>query len=162
MPWIHLSLTEERGAPPPRPVCWLYSLNLLVFMYDISYPIGRHEKVYKTPCTSTDAVVSFGTVWRYMCCGFFHPRIRIFAHPDPHQIILVFLTQINFSKLSEIRSGLFIPDPDPEFFLIPDPAVKKAPYPGSGSATLTRSSTFSAIWMWYANFFAKNKAYAGV
>ncbi len=34
-------------------------------------------------------------------------------------------------KLSEIWSGLFILDPDPEFFSIPDPGVKKAPDPGS-------------------------------
>jgi hypothetical protein len=36
--------------------------------------------------------------------------------------------------LSEILSGLFIPDP--EFLPIPDPGVKKAPDLGSGSATL--------------------------
>ncbi len=40
------------------------------------------------------------------------------------------------SKLSEIWSGLFIPDPDPDFLPISDPGVKKAPDPGSGSATL--------------------------
>ncbi len=28
------------------------------------------------------------------------------------------------SKLSEIRSGLFIPDPDPDFLSIPDPGSK--------------------------------------
>jgi hypothetical protein len=33
------------------------------------------------------------------------------------------------SKLSEICSGLFIPDPDAKFFPIPDPGVKK----GTGS-----------------------------
>ncbi len=33
-------------------------------------------------------------------------------------------------------SGLFIPDPDPDFLPIPDPGVKKAPDPGSGPATL--------------------------
>ncbi len=38
------------------------------------------------------------------------------------------------SKLSEIWSGFFIPDPD--FLHIPDPGVKKAPDPGSGSSTL--------------------------
>jgi hypothetical protein len=38
------------------------------------------------------------------------------------------------SKLSEIGSGLFIPDPD--FLPIPDPGIKKAPDPGFGSATL--------------------------
>jgi hypothetical protein len=31
---------------------------------------------------------------------------------------------------------LFIPDPDPNFLPIPDQGVKKAPNPGSGSATL--------------------------
>jgi hypothetical protein len=33
---------------------------------------------------------------------------------------------------------LFIPDPDPDFYLsrIPDPGVKEIPDPGSGSATL--------------------------
>jgi hypothetical protein len=34
-----------------------------------------------------------------------------------------------------VRSGLFIPDPDP-YFLPPDQEVQKAPDPGSGSATL--------------------------
>ncbi len=42
------------------------------------------------------------------------------------------------SKLSEIWSGLFIPDADPDFLPIPDPGAKKAPDPVSGSATLTR------------------------
>jgi hypothetical protein len=32
--------------------------------------------------------------------------------------------------------GMFIPDPDLDFVFIPDPGVKKAPDPGSGSATL--------------------------
>jgi hypothetical protein len=44
------------------------------------------------------------------------------------------------SKLSEISCRLFIQDPDPgsgpDFLPIPDPGVKKAPDPGSGSATL--------------------------
>jgi hypothetical protein len=31
---------------------------------------------------------------------------------------------------------MFIPDPDLDFLPIPDPCVKKAPAPGSGSATL--------------------------
>jgi hypothetical protein len=42
------------------------------------------------------------------------------------------------SKLQEIRSWLFIPDPDPDFLPIPDPGVKKAPDPGSGSAKCLR------------------------
>jgi hypothetical protein len=43
------------------------------------------------------------------------------------------------SKDSEIKSGLFIPDPDSDFYpsWISDPEVKKAPDPGSGSATLS-------------------------
>ncbi len=53
---------------------------------------------------------------------------------------LSILTQKIVSKLSKIWSGLFIPDPDPDpdFYpsRIPDPGVKKAPNPGSGSATL--------------------------
>jgi hypothetical protein len=52
----------------------------------------------------------------------------------------------NRSKVSEIRSRMLIPGPDPGsgiriliFYLpirIPDPVVKKSPDPGSGSATL--------------------------
>jgi hypothetical protein len=40
--------------------------------------------------------------------------------------------------LSEILYEMFIPDPDIDFSPIPDPAsrAKKAPDPGSGSATL--------------------------
>jgi hypothetical protein len=55
------------------------------------------------------------------CCGsgsdFFPSRIRLFPIPDP-------------------GSALKIPDPDADFLPIPDPGVKKAPDPGSGSATL--------------------------
>jgi hypothetical protein len=42
------------------------------------------------------------------------------------------------SKLLKTRSGLFIPDLDPDFLPIPDPdpRVNTAPDPGSGSATL--------------------------
>jgi hypothetical protein len=41
------------------------------------------------------------------------------------------------TKLSEICSEMFIPDPDLDFYpsLIPDPGVKKALDLGSGSAT---------------------------
>ncbi len=34
---------------------------------------------------------------------------------------------------------MFILDPDADFLPIPDPGVKKAPDPGSGSATLQKS-----------------------
>jgi hypothetical protein len=49
------------------------------------------------------------------------------------------VTQKIISKLSEILSGMFIPDSDPDpdldFYpsLIPDPGVKKAPDPGSAT-----------------------------
>ncbi len=95
--------------------------------------------------------------------NFFHlrSRIRIFSIPDPGSASKNFsiLTQNFFSKLSEIWFWLFIPDPDPDFLpfpdpgsrgqkgtgswiqgskrhRIPDPGIKKAPDPGSGSATL--------------------------
>jgi hypothetical protein len=47
------------------------------------------------------------------------------------------------SKLSEIWSGLFIPDQDHDFLPIPDPGVKKAPDPGSGPATLLQTIIFN-------------------
>jgi hypothetical protein len=67
--------------------------------------------------------------------NFFHPgsriRIKEFKYLN-HKMV---------SKLSEIWSGFYIPDPDPEsgscFLPIPDPVVKKAPDPGS--ATLEKS-----------------------
>jgi hypothetical protein len=40
------------------------------------------------------------------------------------------------SKLSKISSGFFIPDPDPP---IPDPGVKKALDPGSGTLKTMRA-----------------------
>jgi hypothetical protein len=62
-------------------------------------------------------------------------RIRIFPSwiQDPHKRIEVFYPQKIVSKLSVIRSRLFIPDPDPDFLPIPDPGVKKAPDPGSAA-----------------------------
>ncbi len=75
-------------------------------------------------------------------------RIQIFSIPDqeffyPGSRICIkefssILTQKMVSKLSEIWSGLFIPDPDPDFLPILDAGSKgqKAPDPGSGSATL--------------------------
>jgi hypothetical protein len=59
-------------------------------------------------------------------------RFRI-LDPDPHQRIKVFLNPKNCFKLSRIRSGMFIPDPDLDFLPIPDPGVKKAPDPGSAT-----------------------------
>jgi hypothetical protein len=53
--------------------------------------------------------------------NFFPSRIRIFSFPDPNQRILTILTPKFVSELSEIWSGLFIPDPDPDFLPIPYP-----------------------------------------
>ncbi len=63
-------------------------------------------------------------------------RIRIFSSPDPGSTSKSILTQKIDTKLSEILSGLFV-HPAPDFYQsqIPDPGVKKAPDPGSGSAT---------------------------
>ncbi len=83
------------------------------------------------------------------CCGsgmiipdpnFFipNPRSKTFRIPYPHQKSYVLLTKKIVCKLSEIWSGMFIPDPDLDFLLrIPNPGGKKAPLPGSGSATLS-------------------------
>jgi hypothetical protein len=68
-------------------------------------------------------------------------RVTKKPDPDPHQRIQVFVTQKTASKLSEKLSWVFKPDPGSGFFFlsrirIPDPGVKKAPDPGSGSSTL--------------------------
>ncbi len=72
------------------------------------------------------------------CCGsgMFIPDPNFFHPSGSASKNLNILTQIIVSNLSEIWSGLFIPDPDHEFLPIPDPGVKKAPGPGSRSATL--------------------------
>ncbi len=55
------------------------------------------------------------------------------------------------SKLSEIWSGLFIPDPDPDFYpsRIPDPGVKKVPDPQHWNIWLinTEVATFNCTWV---------------
>ncbi len=73
---------------------------------------------------------------------------RIFSIADPGSASknLSILTQKIVCNLSEIWSGLFIPDSDPDFLPIPDPGQKgtgsriqeskRAPDPGFGSATL--------------------------
>ncbi len=77
----------------------------------------------------------------YPGSDFFPSRIRIFSFPDPHIFLpgsasknLSILTLKSISKLLEIWSGLFFLFFYPSRIL--DPGVKKAPYPGSGSATL--------------------------
>ncbi len=77
------------------------------------------------------------------CCGsrmfipdleseFFHTgsRIRIFFHPGSASKNCN-LNQKTDSKLSELRSGLFIPDPDPDFLPFPDPGSRSQLSTGS-------------------------------
>jgi hypothetical protein len=59
---------------------------------------------------------------------FFLSRVKKIPDPDPHERTEVLLIQKIVSEVSEILSGMFIPGPDP--------GVKKALDPGSGSATL--------------------------
>jgi hypothetical protein len=47
-------------------------------------------------------------------------RIRI--HIASKNLIILF--QKNVTKLSEIKSGMFIPDPDHDFLTIPDPGSR--------------------------------------
>jgi hypothetical protein len=83
-----------------------------------------------------EKVAEILTQVRYMynqCCGFgmFIPDPGPEFFPSLFRIrIEEFLTRKIVSKLSEISSGLVIPDPDPDFLPIPDPEVKKAPDPG--------------------------------
>ncbi len=83
----------------------------------------------------------------YQCCGsgmfipdgsgffpFWIPgQNRIFSIPDSRFTSknVSIWTQKIVSQLSELWSGLFIPDPDPDFLPISDPGVKTAPDPGS-------------------------------
>jgi hypothetical protein len=64
------------------------------------------------------------------------PRLKRFRIPDPDRQlkIEVLLTPKIVSKLSEIRSGMFIPDPDLDFLSILDPR--------SGTATLSKNDNF--------------------
>ncbi len=77
---------------------------------------------------------------------FFPSRIRTSSIPYPGSASknLSIITQKIVSKLSEIWSGLFIPDTDPDFFYpfrMPDAGVKRAP--DRGSATLIAALMWS-------------------
>jgi hypothetical protein len=74
--------------------------------------------------------------------NFFPSRIRIFPFriPDPGSKIFPDRIRIKefkyfkpkiVSKLLEIRSGMFIPDPGLDFLPILEPESEKAPHPGS-------------------------------
>jgi hypothetical protein len=76
--------------------------------------------------------------------GFFYPGLGLkkatyrIPNPVPQQKnVCIFKPKI-LTKLWEIRSGMFIPNPGfrgSGFFSIPDPGFKKETDPGSGSAT---------------------------
>ncbi len=91
-------------------------------------------------------------------CEFFYPGSRVL---DLHQRIKVFITLKTVSKLSENWSGMFIPNPRsgsgffPHLWFrirIPNPGVKKAPYPGSATLTVTMfhacSSAIKTLFGW--------------
>jgi hypothetical protein len=74
---------------------------------------------------------------------FFHPGSRVEKIDGSASKNLSILTPKIFSKLSEMLSRMLIPDPDPESSVfypsrIPDPGIKTAPDPGSGTATLRK------------------------
>ncbi len=99
----------------------------------------------ETVCLPISEINHFFSVSDPGCLSrFFHPvfRIRIFSIPDTGSTSknLSILTQNIPSKLSEIWSGLFIPDPDPDSVSIPDPGSRgskrhRIPDPRSCSAT---------------------------
>ncbi len=91
------------------------------------------------------STLQFGWAWpEFLISNFYSvadpgclSRIRIFSILDPgsaYKNLSIFTQKIVF-KLSEIWSGLFIPDTDPDFLPIPFgcPGVKKAPDPGSAT-----------------------------
>ncbi len=63
---------------------------------------------------------------------FFHPEYE-FKYFNPKKW---FLSSRKYDP--GCSSRIPITDPDPDFLPIPDPGVKRAPYPGSGSATLQK------------------------
>jgi hypothetical protein len=105
----------------------------------------QHKLFMRISVIAADLLGTKNILHRYQCCGsgmfilvpgsefFSIPDSGSFSIPDPGSASknLSILTQKIVSKLSEIQSGLFIPDPDPDFYSsqIPDPGVKKAPDP---------------------------------
>jgi hypothetical protein len=96
----------------------------------------------------TDLYLTLTAPFNIPDSNFFQSVSRIQAQKDSRIRIpiknLSILTQKIVSKLSEIWSGMFIPDPNVDFLPIsdpgvkqaPDPGVKQAPHPGPRSATL--------------------------
>ncbi len=73
------------------------------------------------------SVADLGCLSRILDPNFFHPGSKFFSIPDPGSASknLSILTQKIVLNPSEIWSGLFITNPDPDFLSIPNP--------GSGS-----------------------------
>jgi hypothetical protein len=69
----------------------------------------------------------------------FIPDLTFFTpYPHPHQRMLEFLTQKLEIKIRDAHPGPRIPDLDSFLSRAPDPSVKKAPDPDSGSATMIK------------------------
>jgi hypothetical protein len=80
-------------------------------------------------------------------------RVKYF--PDPRSRIRIRIKEFKYflptkivSKLPALRSGMFIPDPNLDFYpsQIPDQGVKKAPDAGSQIRTKARGSGSSTPW----------------
>jgi hypothetical protein len=99
-------------------------------LHDLTEPVLRIRDVYPRS-------VDPGCLSRIPDPTFSHPRsrIRTFSIPDPGSAsknLSIFLSSRKYDSGCSSR----ILDPDADFLPIPDPGVKKAPDPGSGSATL--------------------------
>ncbi len=72
---------------------------------------------------------------------FFPSRIRIFSIPDPGSASKNLKQKQMFSKLYEIRSGLFIPDPVPYLLPISNPGSRGQK--GTGSRIRIRNTAWT-------------------
>jgi hypothetical protein len=88
------------------------------------------------PSNPGPSVADLGCLSRTPDPNFFPSRIQ--GQKDPGSTSKNLRPKVIVSKLPEIWSGMFIPDPDVIFYpsRIRNLGVKKAPDPGSGSATL--------------------------
>jgi hypothetical protein len=106
-----------------------------------------------------------------ICLRWAGPRPHIPFPPDliwaKFQRIIEVFNQKIVTKLSKIwiwDPGSEIRDPEKNLFRIPDPGVKKAPNPGSGSATLTfyelkKKSRMEATTQYFEKlFFRENRS----
>ncbi len=137
----------------------IYRYRILIFRRPV--PLVRTFFVYsdlkgRAPRITVWSILSYQRLkWAYVnmtqCCGsgIFIPdlrsRIRIFSIPDPEPTIFPDPGSGPASTSKSYLKNCFwalgnmirIPDPDLDFLPIPDPGLKNALDPGSGSATLT-------------------------